>query len=145
MSGNVSIITPLVESDMESAIIQLLLDSAPVVAMVGTRVYPVERPQGSVLPAIVCKRIDGGPEYANDGETGLENGRIQLDIYASIYTNAMAVKRVVRTALSGVRDVTVLGVDVKFITVVFERDTKEGGANQAEYLYRRQVDVEVWI
>lgn len=129
---------------MEAAIIQLLLNAAGVTALVSTRVYPVDRPQGSNLPVIVVKRIDGAPEYAADGETGLENGRIEVNAYATTYSSTMAIRDAVKAALSGVIDTVVLGVDVKFITVVFESDHRETGTNQSEYLFRRSIDIEVW-
>lgn len=129
---------------MEAAVIQLLLNAAGVTGQVSTRVYPVARPQGSALPAVTVHRIDGGPEYAADGEVGLTNGRVQIDCYGRTYNAAKSAADACKAALSAVRDTTILTIDVRYIMVVFERDTRETGAKADEYLFRRQIDVDVW-
>src|SRR6056297_2968858 len=103
---------------MEAAIIQLLLDAAGVTGLVGTRVYPTARPQGSAFPAVVVTRIGGAPEYASDGETGLQSGRVQIEVFGATYTSTLAVRNAMKTDLSGIRGVTSSGVDFQFVTIV---------------------------
>jgi hypothetical protein len=85
---------------MEQSLIQRLLSNSGLSALVSNRVHPGSRPQGSALPAIVLNRISGGPGYADDGETGLTNARIQIDCWAATYRQAKLVARAVTASLS---------------------------------------------
>jgi len=71
---------------MEEALIALLLADPTIAALVGNSVFPVARPEGSTLPAIVLHRIGGAPLNADDGEVGLENARMQIDCWTRTYT-----------------------------------------------------------
>jgi hypothetical protein len=73
---------------MEEAIIAKLLADSGVAGLTGARVFPGSRPQGSALPAAVLNRISGGPLYADDGEVGLVQARIQIDCWAATYSAA---------------------------------------------------------
>jgi hypothetical protein len=85
---------------MEEAIIARLLADSGVAAIASTRVFPGARPQASALPAIVLNRVSGGPLYADDGEVGLEQGRIQIDCWADTYSGAKLLARAVTACLS---------------------------------------------
>src|SRR4030067_822710 len=73
-------------ANVETATIAYLLGDSAIGALINTRVYPLARPQGSALPAITLTRISGGPLYADDGEVGLLDARLQIDSYAVTYT-----------------------------------------------------------
>ena len=109
----------------------------------GTRVYPGARPQGSALPALVFNRIDGAPLYADDGEVGLAQARVQIDCWAATYTAAKQLARAVKASLSGFVG-EAGGVDFPSILIDAERDLREGGSNAAEYLFRTSIDFIVW-
>jgi len=128
---------------MEEAIIQRLLGTAGVSAIVGTRVFPGSVPQASSLPAIVINTISGGPQYADDGEIGLDETRIQIDCWAETYSAAKLLGRQVRASLSAFVG-TVDGVVFPYILLDVIRDMREPGANQSEYLYRTNMDFIVW-
>lgn len=128
---------------MEGAFIDLLLTDAAIAAVVETRVYPLRRPQGSALPAIVSTRISGQPLYVDEGEAGLQNARVQVDSWAATYTQAKDLAQLVRarlSAFSGVHD----GIDFSYIMLDEERDLTESGANASEYLMRVAMDFIVW-
>ena len=124
---------------MEEAIIARLLADAGVAAIVGTRVFPGMRPQGSALPAAVLNRISGGPLYADDGEVGLEQARIQIDCWADTYTAAKKLARAVTACLSAF-DGTVGTTTFEFIELDIERDLQEGGGDAASYPFRTALD-----
>jgi hypothetical protein len=129
---------------MEADFIDLLLTNGGVAAIVGDRVWPVSRPQGSPLPDIIVTRITGGPEYADDGEVGLERTRIQVDMYAVNYTQVYALQAAVRatlSAFSGVHGST----DLSYITLEDQRSERGPGDNAAEYLFRISCDYIVWV
>jgi Protein of unknown function (DUF3168) len=128
---------------MEEAIITRLLGDSGVAALAETRVFPGSRPQGSALPALVMNRISGGPEYADDGEVGLEQGRIQIDCWAATYTEAKLLARAVTASLSAFEG-TVGDTTFQLIELDIERDLREGGGNSADYPFRTALDFLVW-
>ena len=124
---------------MEEAIIMRLLADSGVADIAATRVFPGSRPQGSALPALVLNRISGGPLYADDGEVGLEQGRIQIDCWAATYTEAKLLARAVTASLSAFEG-TVGATTFQFIELDIERDVREGGGNSADYPFRTALD-----
>jgi hypothetical protein len=124
---------------MEEAVIARLLAGSGVAAVVGTRVFPGAHPQGSALPAVVLNRISGGPLYADDGEVGLEQARIQIDCWAETYTGAKLLARVVTACLSAF-DGPVGATTFEFIELENERDLREGGGDAASYPFRTALD-----
>ena len=128
---------------MEEAFIAYLLASGSVSALVAARVLPHSRLQGSALPAVTVQRISGGLLYADDGEIGLENPRMQVDCWATTYTAAKTLARAVTSALSAYSGTTG-GVEFSFVMLDNEQDLREPGANVAEYLYRVSLDFIVW-
>jgi hypothetical protein len=103
------------------------------------RVFPGSRPQGSALPAAVLNRISGGPLYADDGEVGLEQARIQIDCWAETYTAAKRLARAVTACLSAFEG-TVGTTAFEFIELENERDLREGGSDSASYPFRTALD-----
>jgi hypothetical protein len=128
---------------MEEALIAKLLAAPGVAGLAGTRVYPGSRPQGSGLPAIVFNRIDGAPLYADEGELGLVQARVQVDCWADSYSGAKGLARATNAALSAFVG-EVAGTQFLSIFIDAERDLREGGANAAEYLFRTSIDFIVW-
>jgi hypothetical protein len=128
---------------MEGALIDLIKSDGPIAAVVSGRVYPLKRPQGSAYPVIISTRISGQPLYADDGEVGLQNARMQIDSIAENYTDAKDLAQLVRallTAFSGVH----AGIDFSYIMLDEERDLQEGGSDAAEYPVRIATDFIVW-
>lgn len=128
---------------VEQALIQYLLDDAPLVALVDVRISPT-REQGGALPALTLTRISGAPEYADDGEVGLQEARVQIDCWASTYGEAKNVAIAVTNRLSAVRDVVQDGLTFLYITLDNEQDFREGGSENFEYLHRVCLDFLVW-
>ena len=128
---------------MEEALIARLLGIAAVSGMVGTRVYPGSRPQGSALPAVVLNRISGGPLYADDGEAGLEQARIQVDCWAASYAGAKLLARAVKASLSAFEG-TVGETTFQLIELDIEQDLREGGGDAVDYPFRTALDFLVW-
>src|SRR5262245_57380375 len=92
---------------LEEALTAKLLADAPLAAVVGTRVTWGRRQQGGALPAIVMHLISSIPNYADEGDVGLDNALVQIDVLAvdgatSAEMQTMTVERLVRTALASV-------------------------------------------
>jgi hypothetical protein len=128
---------------MEEGLIQRLLSDGGLAALVGSRVHAGSRPQGSALPAVVLHRIGGGPLYADDGEAGLDEARVQIDCWGASYGDAKMVARAVTARLSAFTGAAG-GVMFRYVMLDAERDLREGGANAAEYLFRTSLDFIVW-
>lgn len=127
---------------MEGAIVSKLRGTSGVSAIVGQRVWPGRRPQARTLPSITVFRVDGAPIYTNDGETGLAEGRVQIDCWATTYTDAKNAAGAVKDALSNFEG-TQSGTTFRLTYVIDERDTEEGGSNQDTYYYRTSIDIMV--
>jgi hypothetical protein len=129
---------------LEEAMIAKLLATTAVTDLVSTRVYPGSVPQASTMPAIVVNRISGTPIYTDDGESGLQTARLELDCWGETYSSAKTVARAVIAALSGFVG-TVDDVDVRNTLLDAERDFREGGGNAAKYLFRTNLDFIIWF
>lgn len=129
---------------MEKDLIALLLASTSVTAIAGNRVTPVARTQGDPLPAVVIQRISGAPEYADDGEVGLQNARMQIDCWALDYAGAKDLAAAVTQELSAKRDVTQGATTFIYILLDDVRDNREPGYGNPEYLFRTSLDFIVW-
>ena len=115
-----------------------------VVTLVSGGVHPTRRPQGDAYPIATVTRISGAPEYADDGEAGIEFARFQVDVYALNYGQAKDGAAAIKARLSGIQEVT--QGDTVFLSVLVdeEREFDESGANQDEYIYRVSVDFTTW-
>lgn len=128
---------------MEEALIARLLADSGLSALVSTRIHPGSLPQGATLPALVITRIGGAPQYADEGETGLNEARVQVDCWADTYSQAKLTARAVVASLSAFTG-TVGTTVFNQIMLENERDIREGGGNAAEYPFRTSLDFAVW-
>jgi hypothetical protein len=83
-------------------VLAVLNGAAPVVALVGTRISPLIRPQDAVLPSITIQRISLIPSNSMQGNGGLDIARVQIDSWGATYTDARAVATAVRAAMDAV-------------------------------------------
>lgn len=128
---------------MEADFINLIESAPGVVALVSDRVYPVSAPQGASFPRITVARVSGAPLYDDQGEVGLEDGRMQVDCWAISYTEAKRLAAAVKgflSAFSGLFGTTTFS----YIMLDTERDLREGGGNSAEYPFHVALDFIVW-
>jgi hypothetical protein len=120
---------------MEMGIIQRLLAHGGVAALVGGRVYPGDLPQGVAMPAIAVSRVSGGPVYVDEGESGLDMARAQVDCCGVDYSSAKNAAKAVRLALSSFVGQSA-GVSFECVLLDAERDLEPTGSNAAEYSHR---------
>ena len=104
---------------IESVIFERLLDDIEVSALVGDRIYPLERQQGSDLPAITYGRGGGERLEALDGKTGLAQMSLQIECYGLDYTPAKDLAEAVRRSLERWHDET---TDPPVLDVFLEGD-----------------------
>jgi len=128
---------------MEEALRAHLIGDTAIAALIGARIFPVSRAQGSALPALTYQVISGAPLYADDGETGLSEGRVQIDCWGETYTSAKGLARAVTDRMSAFHG-TVSGVAFQYMLLDTEQDLRETGSNAAEYLFRTSLDFIIW-
>src|SRR3546814_10766144 len=71
---------------MDKALRDRLIADPAISAIVGTRVYWIDRPQSaSALPAIVLQKVSPGRTYTTKGATTLQGTRVQFDLFGLDY------------------------------------------------------------
>jgi hypothetical protein len=107
---------------LESAIRKLLIDSAPVAAMLGdatSRVFAERAPQGLSPPYVIYQPIawiDQAESF--DGQDALTWDRVQVDCYAATAAAAIDLARAVNAALANHRGVVTVDAATSPPTVV---------------------------
>ena len=80
---------------MDEAFRDLLLEHAPIGAVVQRRVDWGVRPQGSPLPAIALHTISGLPQMNMSGDGGWSRDRIQIDCWGRTYKAAKDLAKII--------------------------------------------------
>lgn len=125
---------------MEEALTNHLLAGTALSSLVANRITWATRPQASALPAVVLHKISGAPLYADDGETGLFDGRIQVDSWGRTYSEAKNAARAVKDRLAGPDGrFASSGFDFRVSFLEDEQDTFERGT-AGDGLYRTRQD-----
>src|SRR3546814_4762226 len=71
---------------MDKALRDRLIADPAISAIVGTRVYWIDRPQSaSALLAIVLQKVSPGRTYTTKGATTLQGTRVQFDLFGLDY------------------------------------------------------------
>jgi hypothetical protein len=121
---------------MEEAFRAILLASSGVTALApASRINWGAHPQGAALPGVVLNTISDAQGYNLQGPDGHFEGRVQVDCYAPTYSKAKQLSRAVRAVLDGHR-----GGGFQGVFLAGSRDTREGGANEAERPFRVSLD-----
>lgn len=119
--------------DMQGALRARLLGATAA----GSRVYWVDRPQGSALPAITLQVISGDRPQTYDGFQSSRQSRVQMDVWAETHAAGTAL---LEAAIGAVAPrVTANGIQFDRTFFEGERDTSErlGTAN----IYRAGIDL----
>lgn len=121
---------------MEEALMNILLSSVGVTALVSNRIEWVRTTQGEQSPRIVLQLISNVRSYTMSGPSGYAASRVQIDIYAERYLEAKQVYRAVIKTLSGYR-----GGDIQGIFIQSERDLTDADAGGVSNLFRNSIDI----
>lgn len=85
---------------------------APLVSLIGTRLYPFgEAPQPPTVPYVVWQVVGGGPLNYINGRPDTDQLSLQVDIYASTAQSADAVFAAMRDAIEGAAHITAYGIE----------------------------------
>lgn len=109
---------------METAIYDILTNTASVTDIVSTRIYPSRIPQGETLPAVTFQRIGNEPQDDKDGVSDLDVITLDIDMFGKSLSELKTLSGAIRTALdrfSGTR----VGIIIDSIRYVTDRDLYE--------------------
>ena len=121
---------------MEQALSAILKSASGVTDLVpAARINWGEHPQGTGSPYITMMVVGDNEGLTMQGPDGLSQGRVQIDCYAPTSLLAKQVSRAVRAVLHGYR-----GGGMRLVEHVATRDSREGGTNEAERLFRVSLD-----
>lgn len=128
---------------MEEALTALLLDHAPLQALLGGRVHWLVQPRDAAgFPYLNLQVVSDPHLYHMAGSSTLRRTRVQADIRAETYAGAKTVARGLNALLSGYRGVHA-GVGFQGIFVGGARDLSERTAGGERQLFRISADLEI--
>jgi len=117
----------------------LTVDAAGVKALIDDRMFPLRAPDTAVFPLITYQRIGGDRDSTHDGNSGLDNSRIQFSCWSESYLVAKNLALEVVKALTGragpMGGTVRVASDVDNELDLFDPETK---------LYSVIVDVSFW-
>lgn len=121
---------------MRAAFRALLTAHGPLTALVpAARINFGAQPQGAEVPYATLHLIGGEAGLTMQGPDGLVQGRVQVDCYGATALDAANVADAIVARLNGYRD-----EGFRLVTHVATRDSREGGSNEAERLFRVSLD-----
>ncbi len=124
--------------DWQGALRARLTGAAPVTALVAQRIYWVDRPQASALPAITLQTIDEPLDQHMGGVMTLQSAVVQVDVWATTYASARAIKEAVIAAL--LPEATGNGIEFQR-AFVSSRDL--GERVETQFVHRASMDFRV--
>ena len=123
--------------DFESLLSEHLLADAGIKAIVGTKVFALHIPEGTVLPCLSFQRLSGEPANTLSGHSGLEAISVQIDAWGKTYTEAKELAKAVRAAMPA--QGAVWGAHL-----MEDADVYEDGSNLRGY-FRVSMEYRVWF
>jgi hypothetical protein len=123
--------------DWQGALRARLIAAAPVTALVVQRVYWVDRPQASDLPAITLQTISEERPQHMKGFDGLDVSRVQLDCWATSYSQAQALKEAALAATVGEHT----GNGVRFERAFIDSIRDLGERVETQFIHRASIDL----
>lgn len=125
---------------MHEAITALMLADPAITAHVGPRVHWLMLPVGvTARPYVILQQIGQEESYHSKGRAGLFRARLQVDCWADVFDDALAVGRACEDLLSGYRG-AVAGVDLQGVFSEDARDLTDRGLQDEARLFRRSQD-----
>lgn len=135
--------------DIRPAIRAHLLADQSVSNIVGTRVFPIQLPQGVIQPSIVYHVIDETEGYHYQGPIGLVAARLQIDSLSRSSDEATTLSTLAKERLGGFAGVLSFGSNspqdsVEVQLIQFLNTQPEDYDNDLQ-LYTKRRDYMVWF
>lgn len=110
-------------AELQEALTTYLKAYAGLTALISTRLFPDEIPQGTTLPAVFYINISDVKSHTLTGQLALESPMIQYTVYASTKPSARAVANQIKAALKDYVG-TLSGVTIQYIRLINELSNK---------------------
>lgn len=122
-------------SNLSTYIFSALSADAPLVALVGSRIYPLIAPAGVSAPYITHTRIGTVPTESHEAPSGLDMVSVQFSCFARNFTAAEQIAAALRVALESATPPD--GGSIHFV------DTRHFFESETE-LHNIQLDADFW-
>lgn len=123
--------------DWQGALRARLIAAAPVAALVGDRIYWVDRPQASSLPAITLQTITEDRPQTMAGFDGLDRSLVQMDVWGASYAQVQQAKEAAIAAVMGENTANSIRFARAFIDTI--RDL--GERLETQFIHRASIDL----
>lgn len=127
--------------DVQGALRARLLAAVPVTALVGQRVYWVQRPQESGLPAITLETATGDRPRTYEGLQATRSPRIQMNVWAVDYSSA---QQIVDAAIAALAPIRTTSNGVYFDQIDFESEGDSLERLGTTDIIHKRIDLIVW-
>lgn len=107
----------------------------------GTKVYWLDRPQGTALPAITLQTISADRPRTYNGMQGLRLSRVQMDVWANDYDEG---RTVFEAAVAELIPSRLEANGIFFDHINFEGEADLTERLETKLIYRTRVDLLVW-
>lgn len=121
--------------DMEGALLSRLTSAPAIASQVGGRVHWVTRPEKGVLPAITLQHVTDERGQSYTGFDEAHPASVQIDVWATTYAQAKALKEAVIAVLAPRATVNGIRFDRGFMTA---RDLSE--RTDTQFIFRPSMD-----
>jgi hypothetical protein len=106
-----------------------------------SRVYWLDRPQGTDLPAITLQTISADRPRTHSGLQPLRLSRVQMDVWANSYAEG---RTVFEAAVAAVVPTKLTANGIFFDSIYFEGEADLTERLETKLIYRTRVDLLVW-
>jgi hypothetical protein len=113
---------------IETSLRTYIVGIPAIVALIGSRMYPVALPPNVTLPAISYFRVSEPGDYTHQGPSRLQDARFQFSCWATTWVGARAIVTALLAALEGYTG-TLTGVFIGHSLLAGMRDVAEPEAN----------------
>lgn len=124
---------------VEQVLVQELMDTAGVTALVSTRIYPQAAPQGTSTAYVTYELVASNPYQDLSGAAGLTWARVSFLCHAPSYSTAKGTAAAIRTALEGRRG-TIQSTTIK---AILQEEEADAGFDEETRMHVVAVDFRV--
>jgi hypothetical protein len=132
--------------DIYEALVARLKADTAVVALVGSRIYPDEVPQGKLHPAVFYMTVSDIKSHYLTEQSSLESPNIQFTTYADTKDGAAAVAEAIKASLSDFQG-TLSGITIQCIRLINELPSsykQTTGSAGTTTFYTHDLEFEAW-
>lgn len=125
---------------MQLVLANLLLEHAPLAALIGNRIHWDRLPRDVSRPAVVMHLVSDVPNYHLLGPSGLVDSRVQFDCQAGTAVEARAVAEALDARFSGFRGIY---DGIKF-GGAFRLSRRSRSDGDSDVVFTRSMDFRIW-